>query len=127
MTWNFHIVDGPMNYNMIIGWDLLSELGIDVLFSSHKVLWDFKDTPFKTVYVTEKIDYHVIDSPCIEDATERIKQILDAKYEKADIREIAEACTHLTSKEQQKLEAVLRKHWTQKKRWTVSRQTISGA
>jgi len=99
-----------MNYNMIIGYDLLSELGIDVLFSSHKVLWDFKDTPFKSVYATEKIDYHVIDSPCIEEAIERIKRIIDAKYEKADIREVAKACTHLTSEEQQKLEAVLRKH-----------------
>ena len=60
------------------------------------MLWDFKDTPFKSVYATEKVDYHVIDSPCIEEATERIKQILDTKYEKADVNEVAKQCTHLT-------------------------------
>ena len=110
VTWKFHVTDSPMNYDMIIGQDLLSELRIDVLFSSNKVLWDFKDTPFKSVHATEKVDYHVVDSPCIEEATERIKQILDAKYEKADVNEVAKQSTHLTPEQQRKLASVLKKH-----------------
>ena len=99
-----------MNYNMIIGRDLMSELGIDVLFSCHKVFWDHKDTPFKSQHATEKIDYHVIDSPCVQEAAKQIKQILDAKYEKADVNNVAASCMHLTKESQQKLATVLQKH-----------------
>ena len=49
-------------------------------------------------------------SPCIQETTKHIKQILDAKYEKADVNKVAKECTHLTHEQQQKLASILRKH-----------------
>ena len=46
----------------------------------------------------------------ITEATERIKTILDAKYEKADLREVAEEATHLNKEEQNKLHQLLTKY-----------------
>ena len=86
VTWKCHVTNGPMNYNMIIGRDLLSELGIDILFSNNTVIWDHKQTPFKSQDAKEAIDYHLVDSPAVEEATEQIKRILDAKYEKSKHR-----------------------------------------
>ena len=37
------------------------------------------------------------------EATKRLIQILDAKYEKADLRAITENCTHLSETDKQKL------------------------
>ena len=37
------------------------------------------------------------------EATKRLIQILDAKYEKADLRAITENCTHLSDPDKQKL------------------------
>jgi hypothetical protein len=34
------------------------------------------------------------DTPSLEDTTERLKQILDAKYKAADLDEVVATCTH---------------------------------
>ena len=99
-----------MNYDMIIGRDLLSELRIDILFSNNTVIWDHKQTPLKLQDAKEAIDYHLVNSPAVKEATERIKRILNAKYEKANIDEVAKGCTNLNKEQQQKLANVLRKH-----------------
>jgi hypothetical protein len=45
----------------------------------------------------------------LDDATECIKHILDAKYDAANLQEIATSCTHLSSDEQQSLHTLLNK------------------
>jgi hypothetical protein len=43
ISWEFHVDDRPESsstYNMIIGRDLLAELGIIMNFNDHTVTWD---------------------------------------------------------------------------------------
>ena len=52
----------------------------------------------------------ISDSPSLQEAAERIKSILDAKYELANLNEIAKSCSHLTQNEQLKLKILLQKY-----------------
>jgi hypothetical protein len=47
------------------------------------------------------------ESPAVVKATERMKQILEAKYEQEDIKEVVARCKHLSNTEQQQLFTVL--------------------
>jgi DNA-binding transcriptional regulator YhcF (GntR family) len=47
------------------------------------------------------------ESQTVVKATERMKQILEAKYEQVDIKEVVAKCKHLSNTEQQQLFAVL--------------------
>ena len=95
---------------MIIGRDILSELGINLNFKDMTVQWDTAVIPMKEIDSTIENSYAVEDSEAVHDATERIKKILDAKYEPADLDEVVSACTHLTSAERDKLKNLLNKY-----------------
>jgi hypothetical protein len=43
---------------------------------------------------TTKIHFHIADIPALDDVTKCIKHIHDAKYEAANLQEIANSCTH---------------------------------
>ena len=58
---------------------------------------------------TEGEAFYIHKPEVITEATERIKTILDAKYEKADLEEIAREVTHLSRPEQNKLLDLLSK------------------
>jgi hypothetical protein len=45
------------------------------------------------------LQYHP-DSPAVVDATNRMKQILEAKYEAANIKNVVAGCKHLSNTEQ---------------------------
>ena len=47
-----------------------------------------------------------------KDATSRLKQILDAKYKKADLDAVCEECTNLSGRQRDMLKRVLEKHET---------------
>ena len=47
--------------------------------------------------------YFIHDSPAVEDSTERVKRILDAKYEKADLTQLVKKMTYLSKEEQDSL------------------------
>jgi hypothetical protein len=55
-----------------------------------------------------KNDLHETDA--MQSATSRLKQILDAKYNKADLKMICQESKHLSHTEQQQLLAVLQQH-----------------
>ena len=46
----------------------------------------------------------------MDDTTERIKSILNAKYEKPDINKVVKSCTHLNWSQQQQLANLLVEH-----------------
>jgi hypothetical protein len=48
--------------------------------------------------------------PCLVKAADRIKEILDAKYEPANLDEITAKCTHLTDEQQDQLNSLLKKY-----------------
>ena len=104
-----HIFDQKLSYDMIIGRDVMSALGIKIDFENHLVWWKEAHLPMRDTKTTSK-DFFVQDTEIVEDAMTRVKQILEAKYEPADLEEIVAECTHLTKEQQEKLLKVLIKH-----------------
>ena len=95
---------------MIIGKDLLSKLGMDILYSKCHVEWDHKTVPFKPGDANANTDFYKSDPVAVTDATNRIQQILNAKYKKANLDDIVEQCTHLMEYQQRQLSNLLHEH-----------------
>jgi len=86
----------------------MQDLGIDLQFSTKEIVWDQSKIPFKNSD-DPMGSYHIDEPDSILEAAERLKQILDAKYNAADLEEIAAEQEHLTSEEQQMLHELLNK------------------
>ena len=99
-----------MQYDMIIGNELLEHLKINLKYSTSTIKWDGTDIPMKSRDATLEDSYYVHDSPCLVEAAERIKRILDAKYEPANLDEIVGSCTHLSEEEKEGLHSLLKKY-----------------
>ena len=84
---------------MIIGRDLLRELGITLNFDRETMTWDSAEIPMKDVDATINDAYHLKDDGSTDKAMERIKSILDAKYEPADLQAVVDNCNNLNTKE----------------------------
>ena len=95
---------------MIIGRDVLTELGINLNFKDMTVQWDTAVIPMKPIDTTIENSYTVDDIEAVNDATERIKKILDAKYEPVNIDDVVAGCTHLDETERKKLKTLLNKY-----------------
>ena len=87
-----HVTDQNMGYDLILGIDLLREISIDILPSRDVITWDDAEIPLRPRDITAKEVFN--QSPSLEDPTavkeavSRIESILDAKYEKADLKNI---------------------------------------
>ena len=110
IQWDLHIAPDLGVYDMIIGRDLLTFLGVDILFSKSKIEWEHAELPFKDVNISRTEAYHIQDSKLITTSTERIKKILDTKYEPANLKNIVQTQKHLTITEQEKLYKLLNKY-----------------
>lgn len=88
LEWAVHLTSKLSNYDMIIGNDLLTEIGIDIHFSIHACMWGHSTIPMRDSDNTIKQSYLVEESGPIKQATTRLKRILDAKYEAADIPQL---------------------------------------
>jgi hypothetical protein len=99
-----------VRYDMIIGNDLLEYLKFDIKYSTATIEWDGAEIPMRSRDSTIEDSYLINDSPCLQEAAERIKKILDAKYEPANLDEIVESCSHLTQIEQIQLKTLLKKY-----------------
>jgi hypothetical protein len=47
IEWKFHVAPSLGNYDMIIGRDMLTDLGIDIRFSDNVIGWDGAEMPLK--------------------------------------------------------------------------------
>ena len=110
IKWNLHVVPDMGAYDMIIGRDLMVFLGIDIRFSDQVVTWDGAEMPFKPSDATIETHYHIDEVMAVNESTQRIKDILDAKYEAADLEKICSAQSHLQFAQQQKLLALLNRY-----------------
>ena len=104
------VFNNEMNYDMIIGRDLMTELGISLDFFHQKVRWQDAEIPMKMPNCTINSDFFVQDNDLIKSETDRIKRILDAKYEAANLEEVAEDAVHLSKEERQQLYKLLSKY-----------------
>jgi hypothetical protein len=87
---------------MIIGRDILQGLGIKFDFADLTIEWDGVAIPMRDTADMNSSDLFYIHEPdAVAEATERVKNILDAKYEKADLKDIASNATDLSESEQQ--------------------------
>ena len=122
VEWNVYVepvVNPTTRYDLIIGRDLMMEVGIDLLFSKEKISWDgaevamqhpaFFEDP-KWVDLLEK-ELMFVHDPLTTEA-DRIQAILDAKYTKADLKSEVAKNKQLTSDEQSKLLKLLQKFET---------------
>jgi len=70
IEWDCHVLDTlGMNYDMIIGRDLLEFAGIDIRFSTHEIEWGEASMPFKPHDATPEDAYHVEDDPNLSAVT----------------------------------------------------------
>ena len=104
-----HVTKHMANYDVIIGRDILHKLGIVLDFQNKTINWNDYVAQMKDPLSRADIDYAVLDSYAVQSETERIKRILDAKYEKANLVEVTESANHLTDVEQKGLLKLLRK------------------
>lgn len=78
-------------YDVIIGNDLLWNLGINILFREEEIQWENDKIPLKTIgavrdkEVCEMLYSMHTDSPLLQEAEERQNKMLDCNYSKVDI------------------------------------------
>ena len=94
---------------MVIGRDIMSEVGMDLSFEKKTMVWEGIEIPmrdFKKLrkYQLSKTELQAFISEAKEPvvtqkATDRIIKILDANYQKADLKVVAQKATHLNSRE----------------------------
>ena len=105
------------SHDMIIGRDLLFELGIDLCFSESEVKWDNATIPMRDpthFYSEERLDELEDEIFCMHDPdttdAARIQSIIDVKYSPQDVDAIVDECKHLGSSEQSQLKELLFKY-----------------
>ena len=114
IEWECQVNDSkePTNYDMIIGRDLLEELGINLKFNTGTIEWDEAQLPMRDPGVTQEQMFLADDAEgkLAVQASERLKAILDAKYEKANLDHEVNKCAHLTTEQQESLLELLQKY-----------------
>jgi len=82
-------------FYIILGRDVLEELGIIIDFKSKQITWDEISVPMRTMNAVQHDGYFIHDSNIIAEATARTTRILDAHYEAADIDDKIATCHNL--------------------------------
>jgi hypothetical protein len=82
------------HYDMIIGNDLLWNMGINILFNEQQIQWNGDSIPLKTNGMLQSKELCSMlysmhtDSPLLKEAEERQNKMLDANYSKVDIQKM---------------------------------------
>ena len=118
IEWNCYVDESDSTtctYDMIIGRDVLHAIGMDLLFSKAEMVWDNASVPMQSIDKLsldwiEELEQELMFShdPVTTDA-ERIQNIIDAKYCKADLPSITQECDLLNTEEQDQLLNLLHK------------------
>lgn len=111
VEWNADVLEDMSNlpYDMIIGRDVMTELNLDVLASDATVTMNDIKIPWIPRGSKTSSLFHVEEQENSEDAGDRIRRILDAKYAPADLMKVV-AETGLESSQQKDLLDLLNKY-----------------
>ena len=122
VTWVAHVDETTeaktSPYAMIIGMDMLTEIGLVVNTATKTIDWFEASTPMKQrgqLHEAHYVDmcYHMaMETKTLQLAEEQQKRILDADYSKVDMHEYVEELTHLSTTEKKSLNHVLQSHPT---------------
>ena len=105
-------------YDMILGRDVLRELGIVLDFNTQIVIWNHACISMKPAHCSTKDSWAITDPEEVNDMVARLtgeqyRNVIDAKYKKANLNEILEVnYEHLSNKQKRKLLNVLLKYET---------------
>ena len=105
-----HVTHMNGHYDIILGRDILSKLGIILDFQQQIVCWEDEIVHMRPTTCTQETTYNVNDTPDITAETDRMSKILDAKYSPADLDEVAKKNENLTLDQKSKLHELLKKH-----------------
>ena len=105
-------------YDMVIGRDIMKALNIDLKFSNGTIVWDELVIPMKEYYGNDDTrnlkaeEVFTLLSQSAEpiatkEMTKRMVEILDASYEKADLKEVCQKATNLAEPERDELYKLL--------------------
>lgn len=108
VAWDMHVTKQGMSYDLIIGRDLLQELGIVLDFKNNTIQWEDVEMPMKSIQQTQSKHFHIQEDKFYPSKSERIKKILEAKYQPANLKEVIQEASHLNMEEQQKVYKLLR-------------------
>ena len=96
---------------MIIGRNLIISIGIYIHGADMTIPWDDAAIPWRDIYSTKNDVFALFQyNVHLNDETKIMKLILDAKYTKSDIKNIAEISTHIDLQERNKLYTLLKKY-----------------
>ncbi len=112
IEWDFHIADDLGPYDMIIGRDMLTDLGIDLRFSDHTVYWDDSEISFRDRDdPNEQQSFALnIDDPISVEESMSANAIRANDYKAADLHQVTRDLKHLSSDKQDLLLDVLNRH-----------------
>ena len=114
VLWKFHVTNDLLNYDVIVGRDLLEELGMILDFSKEIIKWEESHVPMvDTNTPTEDLASHAQQAKNEVFATlngnkSDIKRTMEAKYVKADLDSITDGMEHLSSSERTSSKEVLK-------------------
>ena len=104
------MTDKLFNYDLILGRDILHELGIIFNFQNKTITWQEVSISMKPPNCTAKEFFAIKESCQVRNATKRIKQILDAEYKKIDLKSIILNLNYLKEKHRNSLLELLQKY-----------------
>ena len=121
IEWNLHVdsTPGPHCYDMILGHDIMSQLGITLNFKDQTMTWDdstlnMKDPKSLLDLLDPVNDFFWSNdhykTEVLQEASAHLQKILDAKYAPADLNTVIQACRHLMEDEKSQLHALLHKY-----------------
>ena len=83
-----HLTDRLLNYDLILGRDILYESGIIFNFENKTITWQEVSILMKPPNSTGKEFFVIKESRPARNASKRIKQILDVEYNKINLKSI---------------------------------------
>ena len=116
------VFDADCRYDVILGNDFINRVGIDILGSNGTVEWLGNSIPMRsppTITQAEEDFNALFESYLIEMENDHFgfepldnyaSKILDAKYDKVDVKDVAQEQAHLTATQRNDLERLLKKH-----------------
>jgi hypothetical protein len=120
-SWAFHVNDrseSSSTYDMIMGQDLLVELGIIMIFNDYTVTWHTDTIPMKdrdtctlsSVEALIEVYLSTNQPQTLRDEYSRATKILDAEYKPASLDDVIKTCENLHVEEQHQLKTLLQKY-----------------
>ena len=105
-----HLTVKLLNYDLILGRDILHEVGILFTFKNETIIWQEVSLSIKPSKCKVKEFFVIKESHLVKGATKMINQIFDAKYKKINTKTIAITLNNLKDKYKNSLLKLLQKY-----------------